>query len=108
MASSPDGRREDAIKRIVLEAYEDPDIVSRYIHVGLWPAEENLVLDFMGEDEMFPMVFQEHQRRYIEKLRARIMMYKAANRGDPEPLPENPHQGLPWTEEEVDEDAFVL
>ncbi len=66
------------------------------------------ILDFMGEDEMFPMVFQEHQRRYIEKLRARIMMYKAANRGDPEPLPENPHQGLPWTEEEVDEDAFVL
>ena len=50
MASSPDGRREDAIKRIVLEAYEDPDIVSRYIHVGLWPAEENLVLDFMGEE----------------------------------------------------------
>ena len=31
------------------------------------------IQDFMGEDEMFPMVFQDHQRKYIEKLRARIM-----------------------------------
>ncbi len=50
MASAPGGRREDAIKKIVLEAYQDPDIVSRYVHVGLWPAEENLVLDFMAEE----------------------------------------------------------
>lgn len=45
----PQGR-EDVIKKIVLEAYEDPDIVARYIHVGLWPAEENLVLDFIPDN----------------------------------------------------------
>ena len=62
--------------------------------------------DFMGEDEMFPMVFQEHQRNYIEKLRARIMMYKPANRGKPEPLPDNPHESIPWTEEEEEQNPF--
>ena len=65
------------------------------------------IQDFMGEDEMFPMVFQDHQRKYIEKLRARIMMYKPANRGKPEPLPDNPYQGIPWTEDEADEDPFL-
>lgn len=62
--------------------------------------------DFMGEDEMFPMVFQEHQRNYIENLRARIMMYKPANRGKPEPLPDNPHESIPWTEEEEEQNPF--
>lgn len=50
MASALGVRREDAIKKIVLEAYQDPDIVSRYIHVGLWPAEEILVLEFMADE----------------------------------------------------------
>jgi len=62
--------------------------------------------DFMGEDEMFPMVFQKHQRDYIENLRARIMMYKPANRGKPEPLPDNPHESIPWTEEEEEQNPF--
>ena len=68
--------------------------------------ENKDIQDFMGEDEMFPMVFQEHQRNYIEKLRARIKMYKPANRGKPEPLPDNPHESIPWTEDEQDVDAF--
>ena len=50
MATAVDGRRLEAIKRIVRQAYEDPDVVSRYIDVGLWPAEENLVVDFVGND----------------------------------------------------------
>ena len=68
--------------------------------------ENKDIQDFMGVDEMFPMVFQEHQRNYIEKLRARIMMYKPANRGKPEPLPDNPHESIPWTEEEEEQDPF--
>ena len=44
-----DARREKAITAIVLGAYEDPDVVARYVHVGLWPAEENLVLDFIAD-----------------------------------------------------------
>jgi len=68
--------------------------------------ENKDIQDFMGEDEMFPMVYQEHQRNYIEKLRARIKMYKPANRGEPEPLPDNPHESIPWTEEEEEQDPF--
>jgi SpoVK/Ycf46/Vps4 family AAA+-type ATPase len=68
--------------------------------------ENKDIRDFLGSDEMFPMVFQEHQRNYIEKLRARIMMYKPANKGKSEPLPDNPHGSIPWTDEEHDADPF--
>ena len=30
--------------------YENPDIVSRYTEVGLWPSEEILILEFVPDD----------------------------------------------------------
>ena len=43
-------RRIAAIKELVRTSYEDPTIVSRYVTVGLWAAEETIVLDFMPDD----------------------------------------------------------
>ena len=42
--------REDAIKALIRQSYEDPTVVSRYATVGLWPAEESLVLDYLPDD----------------------------------------------------------
>ena len=50
MATAGEDRRVDAIKKIVRQAYEDPTVVSRYLDVGLWPAEESLIVDFVGDD----------------------------------------------------------
>jgi len=50
MTPASGGDRGAAIKRIVLAAYEDPNIVSRYLELGLWPAEENLILDFVVDE----------------------------------------------------------
>ena len=41
--------RLQAIQGIVRTTYEHPSIVSRYTTVGLWPAEEILVLDYVPE-----------------------------------------------------------
>jgi ubiquinone/menaquinone biosynthesis C-methylase UbiE len=41
--------RLQAIQEIVRTTYEHPSIVSRYTTVGLWPAEEILILDFVPE-----------------------------------------------------------
>lgn len=42
--------REEAIKELIRQSYEDPRVVSRYATVGLWPAEESLVLDYFPDD----------------------------------------------------------
>jgi SAM-dependent methyltransferase len=39
-----------AIRELTRRAYEDPRIVSRYMDVGLWPAEEILVLEYMPDN----------------------------------------------------------
>ena len=41
--------RQQAIRRLVRKTYETPEIVSRYTQVGLWPAEEILVLDYVPD-----------------------------------------------------------
>ena len=44
-----DGTRETAIKELVRGTYENPHVVSRYVDIGLWPAEEALVLEYVPE-----------------------------------------------------------
>ena len=48
--SNSAGHRETAIRELVRTSYEDPSIVSRYVTVGLWPAEEILVLDYVPDN----------------------------------------------------------
>ena len=42
--------RLQAIYQLGHASYEDPAVVSRYMHVGLWPAEEIVVLDHMPDN----------------------------------------------------------
>lgn len=39
-----------AIADVVRQAYESPPVVSRYVTVGLWPAEEILVADYVPDE----------------------------------------------------------
>jgi ubiquinone/menaquinone biosynthesis C-methylase UbiE len=41
--------RQLAIKDIVRRTYEDPRVVARYVDVGLWPAEETLVVEYVAD-----------------------------------------------------------
>lgn len=50
MGSGPTPPRLDIIRNIVRSSYEDPDVVARYATVGLWPAEEILVADFVPDN----------------------------------------------------------
>jgi SAM-dependent methyltransferase len=43
-----EGRR-DVIRDLVRRTYEDPRVVARYTEVGLWPAEELLVLEHVPD-----------------------------------------------------------
>lgn len=43
------GRRAGAISALVRRSYEDPVVVSRYATVGLWPAEEILVAEYVAD-----------------------------------------------------------
>lgn len=38
------------IRELVRATYEDRRVVSRYAHIGLWPAEETLVLEYFPDD----------------------------------------------------------
>jgi ubiquinone/menaquinone biosynthesis C-methylase UbiE len=38
------------IRDLVRATYEDRRIVTRYAHIGLWPAEETLVLEYVPDD----------------------------------------------------------
>ncbi len=38
------------IRELVRATYEDRRVVSRYAHIGLWPAEEALVLEYVPDD----------------------------------------------------------
>jgi ubiquinone/menaquinone biosynthesis C-methylase UbiE len=40
-----------AIGELVRRTYEDPRVVARYVEVGLWPAEELLVLEYVGDSD---------------------------------------------------------
>jgi ubiquinone/menaquinone biosynthesis C-methylase UbiE len=42
-------RRQDAIRELVRSTYEDPRVVARYVDIGLWPAEEVLVLEYFPD-----------------------------------------------------------
>jgi SAM-dependent methyltransferase len=42
--------RAETIKALIRQSYEDPRVVTRYATVGLWPAEESLVLDYIPDD----------------------------------------------------------
>jgi SAM-dependent methyltransferase len=44
--------REDAIKELVRRSYEDPRVIARYTTVGLWPAEEILILEYVPDDAL--------------------------------------------------------
>ncbi|MEE2659104.1 MAG: class I SAM-dependent methyltransferase [Candidatus Latescibacterota bacterium] len=44
------GDRRKAISELIRTAYENPVVVSRYVTVGLWQAEEILVADFVPDD----------------------------------------------------------
>ncbi|MFC1525291.1 class I SAM-dependent methyltransferase [Candidatus Latescibacterota bacterium] len=50
MAADATHRRQQLITEVVRTAYEDPAVVSRYASVGLWPAEESLVVDFVPDE----------------------------------------------------------
>ena len=43
-------KREAAIRDLVRGSYEDPSVVARYTTVGLWPAEEILILEYVPDD----------------------------------------------------------
>ena len=43
--------RQRAITRLVSRTYEDPRVVSRYVDIGLWPAEELLILEYFTDAE---------------------------------------------------------
>lgn len=38
------------IRELVRATYEDRRVVSRYAHIGLWPAEETIVLEYFPDD----------------------------------------------------------
>jgi SAM-dependent methyltransferase len=38
------------IARVVRQAYRSPSVVSRYVTIGLWPAEEILIADFVPDE----------------------------------------------------------
>jgi len=42
-------RRQVAIKELVRSTYEDPRVVARYVDIGLWAAEESLVLEYFPD-----------------------------------------------------------
>ncbi|MEW6751295.1 MAG: class I SAM-dependent methyltransferase [Candidatus Latescibacterota bacterium] len=42
-------QRAESIRRLVQATYENPVVVARYVGVGLWPAEEILVLEHVPE-----------------------------------------------------------
>ena len=48
-AGAGSAKRHTAILDLIRTAYESPDVVSRYASVGLWPAEESLVLDYFKD-----------------------------------------------------------
>ena len=39
-----------SIRELVRSTYQDPRVVARYAEVGLWPAEETLILEFVADD----------------------------------------------------------
>ena len=39
-----------SIRDMVRKTYTDTDVVSRYAHIGLWPAEEILVLEYFPDN----------------------------------------------------------
>lgn len=41
--------RDEAIRKLIKDSYEDPRVVARYTEIGLWPAEEILVLDHVPD-----------------------------------------------------------
>jgi SAM-dependent methyltransferase len=43
-------QREDQIKALVRRSYEDPRVIARYISIGLWPSEENLVIEYVPDE----------------------------------------------------------
>tara|TARA_Y100000588_G_C14228968_1_gene914391 strand:+ start:353 stop:1114 length:762 start_codon:yes stop_codon:yes gene_type:complete len=42
--------RENIIGELVKRSYQDPYVVSRYTSIGLWPAEEILVVEYFPDD----------------------------------------------------------
>ena len=50
MAAGPTPPRSETIRSIVHSSYEDPSVVARYVTVGLWPAEEGLIADFVPDE----------------------------------------------------------
>ena len=50
LARTPLSKREEAIKTLVRQSYQDPKVVARYTAVGLWPAEEILILEHVPND----------------------------------------------------------
>ena len=45
-----DPERLEAIRDMVRNTYSDMEVVSRYAQIGLWPAEEILVLEYFPDD----------------------------------------------------------
>ena len=39
-----------SIRELVRSTYQDPRVVARYAEVGLWPAEETLILEYVADD----------------------------------------------------------
>lgn len=44
-----DQKRLSAIGDLVRATYSDPQVVARYSRIGLWPAEENLILEYFPD-----------------------------------------------------------
>lgn len=42
--------RLQSIRELVRSTYQDPRVVARYAKVGLWPAEETLILEYVADD----------------------------------------------------------
>ena len=42
--------RLQSIRELVRSTYQDPRVVARYAEVGLWPAEETLILEYVTDD----------------------------------------------------------
>jgi len=49
VSTGPQGERTELLTEIVRTAYEDPRVVSRYVDVGLWPAEEILAVEYIPD-----------------------------------------------------------
>lgn len=45
-----EAERLQSIRELVRSTYQDPRVVARYAEVGLWPAEETLVLEYVADD----------------------------------------------------------